>query len=94
MLETSSSNFYNILFTRLRLKVIKVAEEVEMRLYAKECFAEVDKNGYVRNEIGVKVVKLDAIMEEKTMEEIGSKEAQTTFNEMLEQNNFLHMFIL
>lgn len=41
-----------------------------MRLYAKEGFAKVDKNSYVQNGIGVQVVKFDAIMEEKTAEEI------------------------
>jgi hypothetical protein len=63
------------MFTGLRLKVKKVAEEVEMRLYAKEGFTKVDKNGYRQNGIGVQVVKLDAIMEKKTTEEIGSREA-------------------
>jgi hypothetical protein len=74
-LEASSSDFYNILFTGLRLKVEKVVEEVEIRLYAKECFAKVDKNSYVQNGIEVKLVKLDAIIEEKTTEEIGNREA-------------------
>jgi hypothetical protein len=48
-----------------------------------------NKDGNVENRIGVEVMELDAIIEEKTAKEIRCMEGQSALNKILKQNNLL-----
>jgi hypothetical protein len=71
----------------------EVAEEVEVGFYPQEGFTKMNKDGNVENRVGVEVMELDAIIEEKTVKEIRSGEGQSVLNKILKQNKLLIPFI-
>jgi hypothetical protein len=71
----------------------EVAEEVEVRFYPQEGFTEMNKDGNMDNRIGVEVMELDTIIEEKTTKEIRCEEGQSALNKILKQSNLLSPFI-
>jgi hypothetical protein len=71
----------------------EVAEEVEVGFYTQEGFTEMNKYGNMENIIGVEVMELDAIIEEKATKEIRCWEDQSALNKILKQNNLLSPFI-
>jgi hypothetical protein len=52
-----------------------------------------NKDGNVENRIGVEMMELDSIVEEKAMKEIRYRKGQSTLNKILKKNNFLSLFI-
>jgi hypothetical protein len=62
----------------------EVAEEVGMWFYPQEGFAEMNKDANIENRIGVQVMKVKAIIEKKTIEEIRTWESRSTLDKILE----------
>jgi hypothetical protein len=60
--------------TRLWFKMEEVAEVVKVGFYPKEGFTEINKDGNMENRIGIEVMELDAIIEEKAAKEIRCEE--------------------
>jgi hypothetical protein len=54
-----------------------------MRFYPQKSFTEMDKDGSVKNQVRVEMVKLNAIIEKKATKEIRSWKGQTVFNKIL-----------
>jgi hypothetical protein len=52
----------------------EVAEVVKVGFYPKEGFTEINKDGNMENRIGIEVMELDAIIEEKAAKEIRCEE--------------------
>jgi hypothetical protein len=52
-----------------------------------------NKDENMENRVGVEVMELDAIIEEKTAKKIRSAEGQSALNKILKQNNLLNPFI-
>jgi hypothetical protein len=71
----------------------EVAEEVEVGFYPQEDFTKMNKDGKVENRIGVKMMELDAIIEEKAAKEIRCGEGQSALNKTLKKNNLLSPFV-
>jgi hypothetical protein len=47
----------------------------------------------VKNRVGIKMMQLDSIVEEKTTEKIRSREGQPSFDEMLEENQLIGLLV-
>jgi hypothetical protein len=92
-LEHSTIDFIHGTLVGLWLEMEEVAEEVEVGFYPQEGFTKMNKDGNVENRVGIEVMELDAIIEEKTMKEIKRWEGQSALNKILKQNNLLSPFI-
>jgi hypothetical protein len=52
-----------------------------------------NKDGNVKNRIGVEMMELDSIVEEKATKEIICRKGQSALNKILKKNNLLSPFI-
>jgi hypothetical protein len=91
-LQSGTTDFIHGTLAGLWFEMEEVAEEVEVGFYPQEGFTEMNKDGNVENRIGVEVIELDAIIEEKTMEEIRCGEGQPVFKKILKKSWPLRMF--
>jgi hypothetical protein len=82
-LESNPTDLIHFVLTRLRFEMEKVAKKIEMGFYPQESFAEMDKYGNVKNQVGVQMVKLNTIIEKKAVVEIRNRKGQGAFNKIL-----------
>jgi hypothetical protein len=92
-LKSGTTNFIHGTFAGLWFEIEEVAEEVKVWFYPQEGFTEMNKDGNMEDRIGVEVMELDAIIEEKTTKEIRCGEGQSALNKILKQNNLLSPLI-
>jgi hypothetical protein len=69
-LNSDSSDYSRVVSARLRLQMEKLSEQDPMGFYPHEGFAEVNKDGDVKNAIRVQVQVLNTLVLEQTLEEI------------------------
>jgi hypothetical protein len=73
-LNASSSDYSRVVGARLRLHTEKLPEQDPVGFDPHERFAEVEKDGDVKNAIRVQFQVLDTIVLEETLEEIARRE--------------------
>jgi hypothetical protein len=61
-LQSSTTDIIHGTIARLWFEMEEVAKEVEVRFYPQEGFTEMNKDGNVKNRIGVEVMELDSIV--------------------------------
>jgi hypothetical protein len=92
-LQSDTTDFIHGTLARLWFEMEVVAKEVEAGFYPQEGFTEMNKNGNMENRIGVEMMELDSIVEEKAMKEIRCRKGQSVLNKILKKNNLLSPFI-
>jgi hypothetical protein len=72
--------------------VEKVAEKSPMGLNSEEGFAEMDENGDMADRVGVEMLLLNPIEEEKATEERTSGEGKSPLRKRAERNDLIDTF--
>jgi hypothetical protein len=88
-LQASTANKLMLSSSHLGLAVVEILPKPEMRKNSKESFAEVNKDGNLKNKIGVQVGKIQRINIEKAAEERRSWQGQSLDEKWHEDNSFV-----
>ena len=67
-------------------------EKVKMRKNAKECFAEMGKNGKMQDGLGCQMMQLDFPELQKSIEKFRYGKCKATFHKITEYNSFKGTF--
>ena len=92
-MQPGTPNYFYLKIIGMGFEMEEILEKIEVRLDPQESFAEMDKDGNMKNRIGGQVMYLNPPMMKKASEEIGNRKTEAPKNIRKENNRFVFLLM-